>query len=94
MRRDRSIRGQEVVVGIGRSVVAQDKAMANQNNLLGLLDSSLSSAPRILTNVSDEVSKNWAWVGERLPPFWPSTVPKQIATMNRQEYQIEANKLL
>lgn len=94
VRRDRSLGGREVVVGTRRSVVARDKTMAKKNNLLGSLDSPLPVDSMALTDVSDEVSKNGVWVGERLPKWWPPAVPRRIATANRQDYQIEANRLV
>lgn len=95
-RRDRSLGGREVVVASGRSVVARDKAMAKENNRFELLDSPLSMASMALTDVSDEVSRNGAWVGvgRTLPKWWPPAVPRRISTVNREEYQIEANRLV
>ncbi|XP_022145227.1 uncharacterized protein LOC111014731 [Momordica charantia] len=90
VRRDRSLGGREVVVA--RNVVPRDKATAaKKNNLLGLLDTPLASMA--MADVSDEVS-NGVWVGETLPKWWPPAVPRRISTVNRQEYQIEANRLV
>ncbi|XP_022972101.1 uncharacterized protein LOC111470737 isoform X1 [Cucurbita maxima] len=89
VRRDRSLGGREVVVGTVR-----DKAVAKKNNHFGILDSPLSMTSMALTDVSDEVSRNGAWVGDRLPKWWPPAVPRRISTANRQEYQIEADRLV
>ncbi|XP_031740249.1 uncharacterized protein LOC101216122 isoform X1 [Cucumis sativus] len=94
MRRDRSLGGREVVVGTRRSVVARNKGMGKKNNLLGLLDSPVLADTMALNDVSSEISKNGVWGGERLPKWWPPAVPRRNATANRQEYQIEANRLV
>ncbi|XP_022972103.1 uncharacterized protein LOC111470737 isoform X3 [Cucurbita maxima] len=52
------------------------------------------SCRRSTVEFLDEVSRNGAWVGDRLPKWWPPAVPRRISTANRQEYQIEADRLV
>ncbi|KAF3455435.1 hypothetical protein FNV43_RR00062 [Rhamnella rubrinervis] len=89
VRRDRSLGGREVVVG---STVKRRGELERKS--FGVLGNPLSPAKEKFLSGSQRVSNNWVRVDKKLPKWWPSSMPHQGFTMDVQDYQREANRLI
>ncbi|CAK9157283.1 unnamed protein product [Ilex paraguariensis] len=90
-RRDRSLGGKEVVVGIKQ----------NKKNEFKVLKNPLSSTRGNVGEISETMPKNWGrnWgrrMEEKLPKWWPGSVPGPglDGMVDKEEYQRMANQLI
>lgn len=84
VRRDRSLGGREVVVGKKKK----------RDPSLRVLSNPLSSVRGTLASVSEVGTKNRVRTEEKLPRWWPVLLPPPTWTMNKEEYQRKANRLI
>lgn len=89
VRRDRSLGGREVVVG---STVKRRGEFERKN--FGVLGNPLSPAKEKLLSGSQRVSNDWVRVEKKLPKWWPSSMPHQGFTVDVEDYQREADRLI
>ncbi|KAF3457703.1 hypothetical protein FNV43_RR02361 [Rhamnella rubrinervis] len=61
---------------------------------VGVVGNPLSPAKEKFLSGSQRVSNNWVRVEKKLPKWWPSSMPHHGFTMDVQDYQREANRLI
>jgi hypothetical protein len=85
VRRDRSLGGREVVVGMSANVERKIRASGNP----------LSPALGTNAGVSGRVWKNRVRSHEKkLPKWWPVSMSRPGLVLNKEEYQREADRLI
>ncbi|XP_059653580.1 uncharacterized protein LOC132300494 [Cornus florida] len=78
-RRDRSLGGREVVVGVKKKEMNEFR---------------VSKTPPTVVRGSETLSKSWVRKGQKLPDWWPVSLPPPVLTLNKEEYQREADRLI
>lgn len=87
IRRDRSLGGKQVVVGIGNKKSMNEGARVLDNPLLR---PSWETAAKCL----ESGSKNMVRAGKRLPKWWPVLIPSSTSMIDKEENQRMANRLI
>ncbi|XP_057957304.1 uncharacterized protein LOC131150543 isoform X3 [Malania oleifera] len=83
VRRDRSLAGREVVVGKNK-----------KNKGFWVMGNPLSPARGTVPVISERLPMKRARMEEKLPGWWPVSLPSPVMTGNKEEHQREANRLI
>lgn len=90
VRRDRSLGGKEVVVGI----VEKERVDARKRKSFGILDNPLSMPKSRMVDGLGRMLKNPVRWAKKLPSWWPSSAPQQSPVVDKEYYQGEADRLV